>query len=215
MVINVLIFNTKKGIVIPVNHIQLILFTLGFLLSTVYYNGKNRGLFPIADLMAQVESFLRPRQFGALVHCLCPIHSTFNVDNVKLGRRLSGGVFSQKTIQSNPLHVLPGRAEIKDTHVEAASLLRLRDNRRQGVGEVFEQPILQIDWHTENTIQELGHVVVVFVQREQAGCALAVADQTNADQCVGHILEEVTVIILRRWYKRRFVPSISFVQENK
>ena len=84
-------------------------------------------------------------------------------------------------------HIVLIRSQIQDAHIVAAGLLGLIHDGGQSVGKVFEQPILQIDRHAQDAVQEFRDVVVVLVQRQYTRIRFAVADDPNSDQCSGNI----------------------------
>lgn len=62
-----------------------------------------------------------------------------------------------------------------------------RDDSGQGIREIFEEKVLQFDRQSKDSVEELGHVVVAFVQGQHAGHVLALSDQTDANETVGDI----------------------------
>lgn len=68
------------------------------------------------------------------------------------------------------------QSDVQDSLVIASGPLGLRDDGVERVGEILEQPVLELDLHAENPVQELGHVVVALVQNELAGVVLVLGD---------------------------------------
>ena len=92
--------------------------------------------------MRKVEALLGTDELLVLGARLRPGHAPLHVDGVERRGGGSGGVLPVEGRQLDPLHALAGSAQIQDAEVEAARLLRLRDDRLKRVSEVLEQPIL-------------------------------------------------------------------------
>lgn len=173
-------------------------------------NREDRRVVPIAHLVGQVEAFLLVLQVRPLLHRLLPDHATLDVHRLQLNRRDTRRVLAQETDESDALHVVASRAQVEDAEIEPSHSLLLGDDRSQRVGEVLEQPILQLDGHAEDAIEELADAVVVLVQAQHARVGLAVDDQSDAHQRARHVREEVAFVVGRRRHHRRLVAHYCF-----
>ena len=137
--------------------------------------------------MRDVKSFLGTEQDRPFIFGNFPAQSTSNFENVKFDLGQSGGMASGERVELLSLDIVLIGTQIQNAHVVTSRLLGLADDGRQRVREIFEQPILQIHRHSQDTIQEFRYVVVILVQRKDAGIRFTVADHSHTDQSSGNI----------------------------
>lgn len=79
----------------------------------------------------------------------------------------AGSVFAHEADPLDPRDALPVRAQIQDAEVETTRPASRRDDGVQRVRKVLEQPVLEFHRHSENAIEEFGHVVVVLEEKRK------------------------------------------------
>lgn len=146
--------------------------------------------FSVARLGGDVEALVSSVQDEPLVLGRLPVHTALHFKDVQLDLGQAGRVARGERVELLAQHLVLAGAEVEDAHVVTARLLGLADDGHQRVGEVLEQSVLQVDRHAEDSVEELGDVVVVFVQRQDARISLAVADQANANQRSGYVCSD-------------------------
>ena len=77
--------------------------------------------------------------------------------------------------------------------VVSARPLGLLYDGSECVGEIFEQEVLLLHMHAEDSVQELAHLVVSLVQGQHPRAILAGGDETDSNQAVSDIYEEAKI----------------------